>query len=148
MTTDSTRRGLHADNLIERARIAYLKAGGREQPSSASDVTNIDGVVTVTLRNCNDVLAVYQLHGDSLKRQAVVAATVDQLFASAFDVPRDPRSHDYKVGVRAGLSLRIDGLLIRHPYPAGSAADDALASGVQEGHTIWRRAQAEAAGTA
>jgi ferredoxin-NADP reductase len=75
-------------------------------------------------------------------------ATADQLFAAAFDVPRDPRSAEYKVGALAALRFRIEGRKITRPYSAGSAADDAYHAGIAEGHAIWRRAQAEAAGVA
>lgn len=135
-----------AYQLIERARIAYVKAGGREQPSSASDVLGISGATIVTLRNCSGVLATYQLHGDALKRVAEVTATVDQLFDAAFNVPRDLRSDEYRAGARAALAFRIDGVRIPHPYAASTAQDDAYHAGIAEGHAIWRRAQAEAAG--
>lgn len=69
-STTGTLPGLRADQFIERARIAYAKAGGREQSSGASDVTNVDGAITITLRNINGVLAVYRLKGDRLKRVA------------------------------------------------------------------------------
>ncbi|MFS2007944.1 hypothetical protein ACEN9F_30490 [Duganella sp. CT11-25] len=136
-----------ADQLIERARIAYVKAGGREQPGE-SVVVDVDGFTTITLRNINGVLAVYQLHGDMLQRQAVVTATVDQLFDAAFAGPRDPRSAEYRAGARTALEFRIEGLPIRRPYRAGTAADDAFYAGIAEGHAIWRAAQAEAAGAA
>lgn len=132
------------DALIERARIAFAKAGGREQPSDASDVTDVDGVTIVTLRNINGVLAVYRLQGGVLKRVTTGAATVDQLFNAAFSTARDPRSAEYRAGVRAALAFRIEGVPIRHQHAAGTAADDAFASGIQEGHAVWRAAQAEA----
>ena len=141
-------RSDRVDELIERARIAYVKAGGREQPSDASDVTDINGVVTVTLRNINGVLAAYELHGDALKRVEVVSADVDQLFDASFNVPRDPRSPEYKAGARAALDFRVNAVRIPHPHTAGSAADDAYHAGIEEGHVIWRMAQADAAGAA
>ncbi|MBX9726735.1 MAG: hypothetical protein K2X09_05665 [Rickettsiales bacterium] len=79
---------------------------------------------------------------------AAPAATVDQLFAAAFAVPRDPRSAAYKLGVRAALQFRIEGVRIKRPYVVGSAECDAFSSGLDEGHGIWRRAQAESAGAA
>lgn len=79
---------------------------------------------------------------------AAPAATVDQLFAAAFAVPRDPRSAAYKLGVRAALQFRIEGRRIERPYVVGSAECDAYFAGVQEGHAVWRRAQAETAGAA
>lgn len=67
--------------------------------------------------------------------------TVDELMTEAFSVPRDPRSPEYKAGVRAALCLRIDGKRIVDPYPPGTAASDAFYSGTEEGHRIWRREQ-------
>lgn len=113
----------------------------------------IKALAAVNRRTMNaEVLVLIERGMRSVEPQDVASAvvgsspaiTVDQLFAAAFDMPRDPRSPEYKAGVRAALSFRIDGLPIRHPYPAGSAADDAFAAGIQEGHAIWRRAQAEA----
>lgn len=66
---------------------------------------------------------------------------VDAMFASAFNVPRDPRSPEYRAGALAALQFRVDGTPIPHPYPAGTAADDAYYSGQAEGHSIWRRAR-------
>lgn len=74
--------------------------------------------------------------------------TAAQLFAAAFDVARDPRSPEYRAGVLAALEFRVDGKHIVRPYAAGTAADDAFDGGLSEGHSIWRRAQAEAAGAA
>lgn len=49
-----------------RARPHRLRdGGGREQPS---DVTDVDGVTTITLRNINGPLAVYELRGAKLQR--------------------------------------------------------------------------------
>lgn len=140
-TTPLVRR---ADQLIERARIAYAKAGGREQPSAASDVNEVAGTTTITLRNINGVLATYQLHGDALRRVPAVTATVDQLIDVAVNRPRDPRSPEYWAGARAVLSFRIEGTPIRRLYAAGTAQDDAFDAGQVEGHAIWRRAQAHA----
>ncbi len=142
--TPATGRRRRDDALIERAHIAFAKAGGREQPSDTSDVTDVDGVPIVTLRNINGVLAVYRLQGRVLKRVITGAATVDQLLDAAFSTARDPRSAEYRAGVRAALAFRIEGTPIRHQHAAGTAADDAFASGIQEGHAVWRAAQAEA----
>lgn len=62
------------------------------------------------------------------------------LFQQAFGVPRDPRSQQYKNGVRAALAFRIEGRRIPKLYEAGTADDDAFHAGVQEGHAIWRNA--------
>ena len=140
LLTAGTLRSDRADELIASAIKAYKKAGGREQPSSASDITDVDGVITITLRNISGVLAAYELRGDALKRVEVINADVDQLLAAAFNVPRDPRSPEYKAGARAALDFRANAVRIPHPYTAGSAADDAYHAGIQEGHVIWRKA--------
>lgn len=67
--------------------------------------------------------------------------SADQLFSQAFAGPRDPRSVEYKAGVRAALQFRIDGTAITRPYPIGSAGDDAFDGGLAEGHALWRRSQ-------
>lgn len=64
--------------------------------------------------------------------------TVDELMAEAFSVFRDPRSPEYKAGVRAALAYRIEGTRIKCPYQMGTAAADAFLSGTDEGHSIWR----------
>ncbi len=74
--------------------------------------------------------------------------TVDHLFVAAFNRPRDPRSAEYKAGVRAALEFRIDGLPIRRPHVTGTAQDDAFDGGLAEGHAIWRAAAASDAGAA
>lgn len=132
MTTNTTQPG----------RRAYQKVGGREQPGQASDVTDVDGTTTTTtLRNINGALAVHQLHGNKMQRQAVIAATVNQLFAAAFAGPRDPRSNEYCAGVYVALAFRIKGAPIPRPYTAATAADDEFYAGQAEGHAIWCRAQ-------
>lgn len=75
-------------------------------------------------------------------------ATADQLFTAAFAVPRDPRSAAYKAGVLAALKFRIEGRRIPKLYDPASAEDDAYYAGVQEGHAVWRKAQAGTAGAA
>lgn len=77
-----------------------------------------------------------------------IGATADQLFTAAFAVPRDPRSVAYKAGVLAALKFRIEGRRIPRLYDPASAEDDAYYAGVQEGHAVWRKAQAEMAGEA
>lgn len=72
-----------------------------------------------------------------------VAITVDQLFSAAFSARRDPRSGEYMDGARAALAYRIEGLRIGQPYQVGTAAADAFASGIAEGHAIWRRASGQ-----
>lgn len=79
---------------------------------------------------------------------ATSTATADALFAAAFSVPRDPRSPAYKQGVLAALKFRIEGRRIPKLYDPATAEDDAYYAGVQEGHAIWRRAEAESAGAA
>jgi hypothetical protein len=61
-STSATPPARRADQLIERARI------GREQPSDASEVREINGATLVTLTNVNGVLATYRVDDDKLKR--------------------------------------------------------------------------------
>jgi len=68
----------------------------------------------------------------------MMSVTVDALMAEAFKPGRDPRSSEYKQGVRALLALRIDGTKLPRPYKMGSAQADAFYAGVDEGHRIWR----------
>jgi hypothetical protein len=70
--------------------------------------------------------------------------TADQLFAAAFNTPRDARSPEYKAGVLAALHRRIDGVRAPNPYPLGTAAADAFWAGVDEGYRIYRTAVASA----
>lgn len=72
-----------------------------------------------------------------------VAITVDRLFSAAFSASRDPRSGEYMDGTRAALAYRIEGARIGQPYQVGTAAADAFASGIAEGHAIWRRASGQ-----
>lgn len=60
------------------------------------------------------------------------------LFKAAFDVPRDPRSAEYKEGVRACLAYRVTGARLRSPYPMGTVQADAFYAGVDEGNQLWR----------
>ncbi len=67
--------------------------------------------------------------------------TVNELVKTAFDKPRDPRSDEYKAGVRASLSFRINGEHVSNPYRLGTPQADAFFSGVEEGHSIYRSLQ-------
>jgi len=69
-----------------------------------------------------------------------IGAIATDLFDKAFNVPRDPRSLPYKNGVRAALAYRVQAQKIPRLYEQASAADDAFASGLLEGHAIWRAA--------
>jgi hypothetical protein len=71
---------------------------------------------------------------------------VDKLFDAAFNNARDPRSDEYKAGVRAVLNYRIAGERIYRPYPMGTTQADAFYAGVDEGHQIWRAYQEAQAG--
>jgi len=64
--------------------------------------------------------------------------TVNEFMKAAFDRPRDPRSDEYKAGVRASLNFRINGEHTANPYKPGTAQSDAFFSGVDEGHSIFR----------
>ncbi|MET3134977.1 hypothetical protein AAKU55_005280 [Oxalobacteraceae bacterium GrIS 1.11] len=71
--------------------------------------------------------------------------SVDALMKQAFDGPRDPRSAEYKAGVRAVLEMKIEGKAIQHAYAPGTAQEDAFYAGHAEGVLIWRNVQAKAA---
>jgi hypothetical protein len=62
----------------------------------------------------------------------------DDLFTKAFNVPRDPRSPEYKAGALYILRLKTGGERQRCPYEAGSSQADAWHAGTDEGHRIWR----------
>lgn len=73
--------------------------------------------------------------------------SVYALMLAAFSVPREPRSDEYKAGVRAALELFIEGkrMPFPPPFPLGTAAADAYLAGVDEGRAIRRSLQAQAA---
>lgn len=64
--------------------------------------------------------------------------TVDELMSEAFAPGRDPRSSEYKQGVRAMLERKINGTTIPLPYDLGTAQADAYMAGWDEGARIWR----------
>lgn len=66
--------------------------------------------------------------------------TVDALMSATFDRPRDPRSAEYKSGVKAALEFRINGVPIKCLYEPTWPHSDAFYAGVDEGHAIWRSA--------
>jgi hypothetical protein len=76
------------------------------------------------------------------------APTVDQIIRAAFNSIRDPRSTEYKAGVRAALAFRIEGKRIARLYDPDSAQDDAYHAGMAEGHALWRAAVALTGGKA
>jgi len=66
-------------------------------------------------------------------------STAQQLFAQAFQRPRDPRSPEYRAGVLAALRLRLRASAHAVcPYGLGTAQADAWFSGTAEGHTLGR----------
>lgn len=70
---------------------------------------------------------------------------VDGLMQAAFDRPRVPRSHPYKLGVFSLLVSRAAGTSLARPYTPGTVDFDAFHAGVDEGQAIWARHKAEAA---
>ena len=78
----------------------------------------------------------------------IIPRLADQLLDAAFNVPRDPRSSQYKAGARAALAFRTECAPIVQPYAAGSAEADAFSAGIEEGHAIWRRTLTVEAATA
>jgi hypothetical protein len=67
--------------------------------------------------------------------------TVDELMAEAFAPGCDPRSNEYKRGVRAMLERKINGKTIPLPYDPGTAQADAYMAGWDEGRRIWHELQ-------
>jgi hypothetical protein len=65
------------------------------------------------------------------------APTVEALMAEAFMPGREARSAEYKEGVRAVLTMRIDGHQMVVPYTLGTAQCDAYLAGCEEGEAIW-----------
>lgn len=63
------------------------------------------------------------------------------LFSEAFNVPREPRSLEYKRGVMDILIFRCAGIRPDCPYKSGSVQRGACLAGCDEGHTIWRRSR-------
>lgn len=68
---------------------------------------------------------------------------IETLFHEAFSTPRDPRSDEYKAGVRATLRFRFQGQAVKCPYALGTAQADAFFSGIDEGNLIWRQYRKE-----
>ncbi|CAN7774966.1 hypothetical protein [Paraburkholderia hospita] len=64
--------------------------------------------------------------------------TVDELIAKAFAPGRDPRSAEYKAGVRAMLEKRLNGQPLPMPYAQGTAQCDAYFASWDEGSAIYR----------
>jgi len=62
-----------------------------------------------------------------------------ELFDWAFDTLRDPRSIEYKEGVRACLAFKFgESDHIPQPFAAGTSQADAYSAGIREGHDIYR----------
>lgn len=76
------------------------------------------------------------------------ALSVDHLYHEAFSKPRDPRSPEYKAGVRAALAYHIEGKRIPRLYEPGTPQDDAYHAGIAEGHALWRTASGSVGGAA
>lgn len=70
----------------------------------------------------------------------------EQLFDEAFTKPRDPRSPEYKAGVLAALQFRLDRKRIVCSYQLGTSRADVFFSGLDEGHSIYRRWEASKKG--
>ncbi|WP_343728501.1 hypothetical protein [Duganella sp.] len=62
---------------------------------------------------------------------------IEHLMTLAFAEGRTPRSEEYKLGVRALLTLRFTMKPMTCPHKAGTAAYDAFFAGVSEGCSIW-----------
>jgi hypothetical protein len=64
--------------------------------------------------------------------------TVDELMEKAFKRGRDPRSEEYKAGVRAVFEYRVNKVKIKNPYVLGTSQADAFYAGTEEGRAIWK----------
>lgn len=65
--------------------------------------------------------------------------TVNELMEATFFEGRDPRSAEYKEGVRDFLLSRVEGgSLAPIPHELGTAQADAYLAGREEGQIIWR----------
>lgn len=69
---------------------------------------------------------------------------IDAIMNKTFPQGRDPRSDEYKAGVRAQLARLIEGTPLRYPYRMGTAQADAYFAGMDEGRDVWSRAVARA----
>lgn len=69
-------------------------------------------------------------------------ATVASLMASTFSESRTERSLAYQQGARAVFALHLDGTPIPSRYVPSTAEFDAFHAGIEEGHRVWRAAQA------
>jgi hypothetical protein len=66
--------------------------------------------------------------------------TAQELFDQAFNVPRDPRSAQYKQGCLYIIRLKLGECRSEPcPYPIGTAHADAWLFGAEEGHKIYNR---------
>jgi hypothetical protein len=64
---------------------------------------------------------------------------IDALMTKLFDDPaREPRSPEYKNGVRSTLEFCINGGDPVCPYPMGTSAADAFISGMDEGRQMYQ----------
>lgn len=70
--------------------------------------------------------------------------TVAELLLEAFPPGRPNRSPEYKLGLEQALRSRLEGVRTDCPYQHGSAALDAWAAGIEEGHLIYRVEQKRA----
>lgn len=68
-----------------------------------------------------------------------MSAMIDELLTQAFPLGRAARSPECRNGVRAALLFRLAGERIPVPHAEGTAAVDAWAAGLGEGHETWRR---------
>lgn len=62
---------------------------------------------------------------------------IEHLMNEAFACHRDPRSDEYKAGVRMLLTLRFTARPMTCPYKMGTASYDAFFAGINEGCAIW-----------
>ena len=67
-------------------------------------------------------------------------AKAEELYVTAFDDLREPRSDEYRHGVIAALLHRAAGIAPEKNCPCrpGTAGFDAFRAGIREGYGIWR----------
>lgn len=70
---------------------------------------------------------------------APIQSQIDAMMAATFHAGRDPRSEEYKAGVRALLTQRLTKNQVPFPYEIGTAGADAYFAGIDEGFVVWER---------
>ena len=64
--------------------------------------------------------------------------TANEIHSRLFDLPRGPRSPQYKDGALAAIRFHLDGVRARCPHTSGTAEWDAWLAGYAEGRDACR----------